>query len=139
MPILGADIAAEAREWIGTPFVWQGRVKGFGVDCKGLIAGVAKAVGRPEGDSLEALAGDYGGKIDTVRLRAGLARLFDPALEIRPGDVLLLQMGGKPQHLGLALTERRMVHCYPAGPQKVIEAAIGSRLHSIWRWREHAP
>jgi hypothetical protein len=32
-----------------------------------------------------------------------------------------------------------MVHCYPSGPQVVIESAIGrGRLHSIWRWRDYA-
>lgn len=134
--MIGEAIAAEARQWIGTPFVWQGRVKA-GVDCKGLIAGVAKAVGRPEADSLEALAGDYGDKVDVRRLRMGLARLFDPASEVRPGDVLLLHMGGKPQHLGIALNDKRMVHCYVTGPQQVIESAIGrGRLHSVWRWRD---
>lgn len=137
MEPVGVIIAAEAQSWIGTPFVWQGRVKGVGVDCKGLVAGVAQAVGRPEGQSLEALAGDYGVRVDALRLRRGLARLFDPASEIAPGDVLLLTMGGKPQHLGIAIDPRRMVHCYSAGPQQVIEAAIGrGRLDSIWRWRD---
>lgn len=134
--MIGAQIAAEARTWIGTPFHWQGRVKGVGCDCKGLVAGVAQELGRPEAQSLEALAGDYGAKVDAKRLKAGLARLFDKVGNIQPGDVLLLSVGGKPQHLGIALDEKRMVHCYSAGPQKVIEAAIGrGRLDSVWRWR----
>jgi cell wall-associated NlpC family hydrolase len=133
----GDSIAAEAREWIGTPFVWQGRVKGVGVDCKGLVAGVAKACGRPEGESLEALAGDYDEPVDVRRLREGLARLFDLVADVRPGDVLLLTVRGRPQHLGIALDERRMVHCYATGPRQVIPAAIGKgRLVSVWRWRD---
>lgn len=130
------QIATEAREWIGTPFRWQGRVKGVGCDCKGLVAGVAKACGRPEAASLEALAGDYGAKVDPVRLRVGLARLFDTVATIEPGDILLLKIGGVAQHLGIALNDSRMVHCYAAGPAQVIEATIGrGRLDSVWRWR----
>lgn len=134
----GERIAAEAREWIGTPFHWQGRIKGKGVDCKGLVAGVARACGRPEGESLEALAGDYGRVVDHRRLQAGLRNLFDRAQAIEPGDVLLLLLGDppKPQHLAIAISDRRMVHCYGGGPNRVIEAPIGhGRLHSVWRWR----
>lgn len=135
--MIGHAIAAEAETWIGTPFRWQGRVKGVGCDCKGLVAGVAKAVGRPEGDSLEALAGDYGYKVDARRLKHGLARLFDRAAEIQAGDVLLLVLGGKAQHLAIALNDRQMVHCFTGGPSRVVKAAIGhGRLDSIWRWRD---
>ena len=35
----------EAREWIGTPFVHQGRTKGQACDCLGLVIAVAKAAG----------------------------------------------------------------------------------------------
>lgn len=38
------EIIAEARTWIGTPFKHQGRLKGVGVDCVGVIVGVAKSL-----------------------------------------------------------------------------------------------
>lgn len=146
---IGAAIAAEALTWVGTPFRWQGRIKGRGVDCKGLIAGVARACGRPEGDSVEALAGDYGKVVDDRRLRAGLVRLFDrvpqpltysgPApVSIQAGDILLLRLGPKAQHLGIALSASEMVHCYGAGPHaRVMRAAIPrAKLDSVWRWKE---
>ena len=136
--MIGERIAVEAREWIGTPFHWQGRVKQVGVDCKGLVAGVAEACGRPEGQSFEALAGDYGLRVDPLRLRAGLVRLFDPVAQadLRAGDVLLLKVGGKPVHLGIALDAAVMVHCYNRGPRQVIAAPIDrAELDSVWRWR----
>ncbi len=40
-------IVSEARSWLGTPFKHQGRVKGVGCDCIGLIAGVARALKLP--------------------------------------------------------------------------------------------
>ena len=133
--MIGERIAAEALTWCGTPGVAQGRLKGVGCDCKGLLAGVAKACGRPEGDSLQALAADYGPLIPVRRLRQGLADLFDPVQGVQPGDILLLKMGGKAQHLAIAINEREMVHCYPG--KHVLRAwiAAGRRLDSVWRWR----
>ncbi len=135
--MIGEQIAAEALEWIGTPFVWQARLKHVGCDCKGLVAGVAKACGRAEGDSLEALRGDYSSKVPHLDLKAGLRRLFDRVSDIQPGDILLMRIGREAIHLGIAISDRQMVHCYSTGPQKVIQAAIGGgRLDSIWRWRD---
>ena len=38
-------IVEKAREWIKTPFHEQGRHKGIGCDCIGLILGIAKDIG----------------------------------------------------------------------------------------------
>jgi cell wall-associated NlpC family hydrolase len=131
-------IAACAETWIGTPFHWQGRVRA-GCDCKGLIAGIAAELGRPEAQSLEALAGDYGGKVDTGRLRAGLARLFDRVTERQAGDVLLLRLAGAPQHLAIAApTEKeplRIIEAMPSVRQVRPGRAGPARVDSIWRWR----
>jgi cell wall-associated NlpC family hydrolase len=139
--MIGQAIAAEAETWLGTPFHWQGRVKGAGVDCKGLVAGVAAACGRHEGSSLEALAGDYGAKVDSRRLKVGLARLFDKVSERQAGDVLLLIVGGKPQHLALAAPTEgkpsRTIQATCSGPCKVVAVRVPSAMvDSIWRWRD---
>lgn len=137
--MIGNAIAAEAERWIGTPFVWGQRVRA-GCDCKGLVAGVAKACGRPEGDSLPALAGDYSYKVDTHRLLRGLGTLFDRASDIRPGDVLALKVDGKPQHLAIAAPQpgqpTRAVQALHTGPCKVVVGRVPrDMIHSIWRWR----
>lgn len=140
--MIGQQIAAEAETWIGTPFHWQGRVKGAGVDCKGLLAGVAAACGRSEADSLEALAGDYGDSkpVPVARLKEGLARLFDRAWERQPGDVLLCFVHGKAQHLAIAAPIEgqlsRTIQAMQVGPQQVLAIRVpqGS-VDSIWRWR----
>lgn len=132
-------IAAQAETWLDVPFRWQGTVRA-GVDCKGLIAGIARECGRPEADSVEALSGDYGGKVDPARLKAGLARLFEQVSEPEPGDVLLLRMGGAAQHLAIyAPTEAkpdRIIEAMPTGPGRVRPGrASRGRIDSIWRWR----
>ena len=140
---VGAMIAAEAETWIGTPFMWQARCKGAGADCKGLIAGVARACGRAEADSLEALAGDYGAKVPVLRLKAGLAALFDRAEQIEAGYVLLLIVGGAPQHLAIAAPTdaqpSRTIQALHCGPRQTVAIRQPrATVHSIWRWREES-
>lgn len=137
---IGEQIAALAEEWIDTPFHWQGTVRA-GCDCKGLIVGIARELGRPEAESLEALRGDYGGKVPVRDLKAGLARLFDPVTERQPGDVLLLRMGGLAQHLAICsptdANPDRIIEAMPTGPAKVRPSrARPVRIDSIWRWRD---
>ncbi len=139
----GDQIAAEALGWVDTPFMWLGRAKGVGCDCKGLVAGVAASCGRPEADSIEALAANYGKVVDARRLKTGLARLFDRARDCAPGDVLLMTLGNKPQHLAIVVAAAggvplRLVHCH-AGVGSVRSVPAGTMLRdtidSIWRWR----
>lgn len=137
--MIGEQVAAKAEEWINVPFHWQGTVRA-GCDCKGLVAGVARELGRPEAASVEALAGDYAERVDVVRLRAGLSRLFDRVTERQPGDVLLLRMGGAPQHLAICAPHPgvpdRIIEAMPSGPARVRPArASDARVDSIWRWR----
>lgn len=136
-------IAKEAETWIGTPFQWQACVKGVGVDCKGLIAGVARVCGRPEADSLEAMSADYGNTVPAARLKAGLARLFDRAETIQSGDVLLLIIGGKAQHLAIAAPidgqPSRTIQALHCGPKQVVAIRQPrATIDSIWRWRDYA-
>ena len=138
--MIGQRIAAEAETWIGTPFHWQGRVKA-GCDCKGLVAGVAIACGRDEGLSVQALAGDYGEKVDSDRLVRGLASLFRRVDDMQAGDVLLLKVGGKPQHLAIYAPKdgkpSRIIQALHVGPQKVVaNGCPRDMVHSIWRWRD---
>lgn len=141
MSVIGPTVAAEAETWLGTPFRWQASVRGRGCDCKGLIAGVARQCGRPEAVSVEALAGDYGFRVDPLRLRRGLARLFDRAQgEPEPGDVLLLKVHGTAQHLAIHAPQpgrpMRAIQALHTGPMQVV--AIGTprdMIDSVWRWR----
>lgn len=136
----GILIAAEAETWIDTPFVWQGRIKARGCDCKGLVAGVFAALGRPEADSLDALAGDYGDVVDARRLRAGLARQFDRVFVPEPGDILLIRTGGTAQHLAIHAPRGgaglRTIEAMVDGPCRVRPfRRHAGEVDSIWRAR----
>lgn len=134
----GEQVVAEARQWVGTPFRWQASTKGVGADCKGLVRGVASNLGRTEADSPHGALASYR-KADPRKLKEGMAALFDRAEEAEPGDLLLLRIKDKPQHLAIYCGGGRMIHTYTLGPQRVIEVPMGrvwwGQVDSIWRWR----
>lgn len=140
--VTAAQVVAEARAWLGTPFHWQASAKGVGCDCKGLVAGVARELGLPEARSLYAGISDYDEKVPLRLLRAGLAATLQPADEPRPGDVLLLKAGGKAQHLGI-FTGDEVIHCWGRGerarrrcvlPHPAAVAFRAWPLDSVWRF-----
>jgi NlpC/P60 family putative phage cell wall peptidase len=140
----GGLALAAARGWIGTPVRWEASLKGVGTDCRGLVAGVARELGWPEGDQLEARLGGYSRRIDEAALLAGLDRLFDRVVQAQAGDVLAFRIKGKVQHLAIHAGSyrhgERMVHAYMTPPAQVVEVSLVSfwqrRLAGAWRWRE---
>ena len=91
------DIITEARSWVGTPFHHQGRAKGSGCDCAGLILEVARAFHLTEFQWT-----DYEHMPDGVMLKQTCDEHMDritPA-EAQPGDVVLFKFEEYPQHLG---------------------------------------
>lgn len=94
------DIVAEARTWLDTPFHHQARLKGVGVDCVGLVIGVARSLGliapdfdvaayprTPDGTSLMHLTDEH------------MTRISREAMQ--PGDVVVVAFAKDPQHLGI--------------------------------------
>ncbi len=81
------DVARAAEGWIGTPFHHQARVRGVGVDCAGLVVGVARELGisvhdetqyprTPQNGRLEAALEKNGRRIPLGEAGAGCALLF---------------------------------------------------------------
>lgn len=130
---------AEAREWIGTPVRWEASVKGVGCDCRGLVSGVARALGWAEGDAFEAGVAGYARNIREAELLAGLDRLFDRVSEPQAGDILAFRIKHKVQHLAICAGGGRMIHAYLTTPSQVVDVSIGEywqrRLAGVWRWR----
>lgn len=146
MPDTGPAIVAAAREWIGTPVKWEASLKGKGADCRGLLAGAAREVGRPEAAEIEARVVGYSQRIDEAALLAGLDRLFDrlpEGVELVDGDVLAFRIRSKVQHLAIHVRgqggEGRMIHAYLTDPACVVEVPLcgfwRNRLAGAWRWR----
>jgi NlpC/P60 family putative phage cell wall peptidase len=130
MSIARSEVIEAARSWLGTPFHHQGRVRGVGVDCAGVIVGVARELGLSEVD-----ATGYGHRPDSRELeRLCHAHMTPVAIEAaQPGDVLLLTIEGLPQHLAFLTElggERAMLHAY-APARRVVE----HRIDAVWAER----
>ena len=98
-------IIAEARQWIGTPYVHQMAAKHAGCDCLGLVRGVWRAVKGAEPERPPAYSQDWSEPQGEERLWDAAGRhlvrksLHDAAL----GDVILFRMkdGSVAKHLGI--------------------------------------
>ena len=133
--ITGQVVVDEARTWIGTPFQHQGREKGRAVDCAGLVAGVAQALGfeiadmtgyarQPFGNMLKAICEAQGVKVDKPQ----------------PGDILLMRFVREPQHLAIHAGET-IIHSYQrAGKvsEHRIDNAWRDRIVAVYRFKELA-
>ncbi|MFN6978006.1 MAG: peptidase [Gemmobacter sp.] len=129
-------IVAEARAWIGTPYVHQGSVRGAGADCLGLLRGIWRAVLGDEPVAVPPYTPDWGEPSrDEVLARAAARWLLPKALAAEaPGDVLLFRMrdGGIAKHLGIAAeigAAATFVHAYTG------HGVVESPLSAPWRRR----
>jgi cell wall-associated NlpC family hydrolase len=126
-----ADVVAQARTWLGTPYHHQARLKGKGVDCAGLVICVARELGmvppdfdvppyprQPDGRSMLAHCDAFMTRIDLVDMAAG--------------DVIVLRFEQDPQHMGIVAPHRSgclsMVHALGTadGKGRVIEQRLDS-------------
>ena len=123
------DVVSAARRWLDTPWRHQGRMIGHACDCAGLVIGVATELGlidfdvrnyprRPDGKTLRALCDEHMRRIKSYDI----------------GDVLLMEFGAAPQHLGI-------VGDYPDGGESLIHAyaqarrVVEHRIESVWQRR----
>jgi hypothetical protein len=148
-----SKIAIKAREWLGTPFKHQGRLKGVGVDCLGLLIGVAgelniqtrggfplhrldeTSYGRlPDGDHLKNVLASHLHKIESP--------VLSPAYKANPpltppfnliwgrGTIALIRFDGNPQHLAivseLADGSPGLIHAY-SDAGKVVENSFSGK------------
>lgn len=94
-----AAVVAEARSWIGTPWVHQHRAKGVAVDCAGLVIGVARALGLlPAGFDVTGYGRHPDGSLIAV-CDQHMRRIHGN--DLQPGDVLVVAIEKDPQHMGI--------------------------------------
>lgn len=115
------QVLAEARSWLGTPFHHQGRLKGVGVDCIGLVVGVARALGMAATDR-PGYARTPDGETLTAALDAQMRRIK----AADAGDVLLLRIRRLPQHVGFLGEGGTLIHAH-SGADKVVETPMTDR------------
>lgn len=128
---LHAQAIAEARDWIGTPYLHRASLKGQGADCLGLIRGVWRKVVGPEPQDLPAYAPDWAEatKAEQMADAAGRHMRAVKLEAIMPGDILLFRWraGFPAKHAALLVTPDRMVHAHDG-------AAVAEVYLAPW-WR----
>ena len=110
---------AEARRWIGTPYVHQAAVLGAGTDCLGLLRGVWRALYGAEPETIPAYTQDWSEQSNNEDLWQAARRwlLEVPRRDVAMGDVLLFRMraGSVAKHLGIVSVvgpEASFIHAY---------------------------
>lgn len=134
LKICDSAVIEAARGWIGTPFHHQGRLKNIGVDCLGLLVGIAEelAICDENGKLLtrhDAL--DYGHNPDEKRLLENLKKHCKAARKLRAGLIGLFEIDGSARHLGVFGEQNgyiTLIHAY-APARSVVE----HRFDDIWQ------
>jgi cell wall-associated NlpC family hydrolase len=128
------EFVDEARSWLDTPYQHQGRLKGVGVDCIGLLVCVAHTLGLSTADMR-----DYGRRPDG-RLRPMLEAHLEPVpvLDAQAADVALFAWQAVPIHVGILTAPDHVIHAYLPN-RKVIETRIDEKMRAQMAFAYHIP
>lgn len=133
---LGLRVVAEARSWIGTPYLHQASVKGAGSDCLGLLRGVWRSLVGREPEVVPPYTDDWAEPSGQEALLAAGGRWLTArdVGDASAGDVLLFRMrqGGIAKHLGIQTElgdSAAFVHAYTG------HGVVESPLSQPWQRR----
>lgn len=123
------DICDKAREYLDTPYVNQGRLKGIGIDCAGLIVEICKELNCYNGGDYEgySMTPDGHKLFKTCQEYAGKEKDIE---DMEAGDILLMRFASNPQHLGILLEDGYIAHAYLRARKVVIH-----RIDKEWKDR----
>lgn len=125
------DVVAEARRWIGTPYLHQASLCGAGTDCLGLLRGVWRAVIGREPVAIPAYTMDWSEPSGEEAMLGSARRwlIERPLGGLAAGDVILFRMreGSVAKHVGI-VTETgehpTFIHAYTG--HGVVENALST-------------
>lgn len=126
-------IVTEVMSWIGTPYRHQGRRKGVGCDCLGLVLGVWRVVYGSEPEQPAHYAPDWAeaGGQDLMLAAARRHCAEKPPGQLSAGDLVLFRW--RPhlpaKHAAITITPERFIHAYQG------HAVVASALVPQWRSR----
>lgn len=138
-----ANVISQARKYLSTPFIHQGRVMGVGVDCVGLVLCVADDLGLNDIHGLPLGRHDYPDydrQPDNHTVQAKcidrLVRVLNTA--VVPGDIVNVKMPDSPCHTGIVTAVNAdgsltLIHAYNTGRPDA--CVVEHRLDHAWRRR----
>lgn len=138
--LTGQRIVAEARTWIGTPYIHQASIRQIGCDCLGLVRGVWRELVGDEPQATPAYSSTWAEAGGREQLRNAVHQYFDPIDNklIKPGDLMLFRLRAKSpaKHLGIFTGNNRFIHAYDGA--SVVESAMSEfwfrRIDSSYRF-----
>lgn len=107
-----AAIVAEARTWLGTPYVPCARVKGAGVDCGQLLIGVFHACGLIPNVDPGPYSPDWHLHHSEELYLGQVLGHADPVDDPQPGDIALFQFGRCVSHGAIVVAWPHVIHAY---------------------------
>lgn len=124
------DVVAQARLWIGTPYVHQASTLGSGTDCLGVLRGVWRAVIGPEPQDVPPYTLDWSeaeGREDMLAAARRWLVQKPVGAPFAVGDVVVFRMraGHVAKHLGIVSEVGqgpRFIHAYSG--HGVVENAL---------------
>jgi len=141
--LLLADVV---REWLGTPFLLNGRAKGEGAGCAGVLAGIHAETGALPADlDLPIARGTWSDQLTLARMggwidqhRALFARRYNAQPEV--GDLVLFRSVSGQCHLGAWLgnwdgQSRSLVHASPhqgVTTANLLDPTYADRVEAVW-------
>jgi len=132
------EFIAAARTMLGVRWKHQGRHPQFGVDCAGFAVCAARMCGHGTIDRTDyARAPSASDFVEQLKKNGDMIRIGDE----QPGDVMIFEFGGNPQHLGIltAVDPPMMIHAF-ATARKVVEHRMDdewlARRRFIFRLRD---
>ena len=133
---VGQRVMAEARCWIGTPYIHQASTRGAGTDCLGLLRGVWRALYGDEPEAVPAYTPDWAEPVRREVLFESASRwlIRKPLEKAETGDVLLFRMHERSiaKHLGLQSeigAHPKFIHAYTG------HGVLESSLSQPWQRR----
>lgn len=130
------QIVEKAKEWLGTPYHHHQKTKGVGVDCLGLVGGIAlelNIAGNYNEQNFIPFRG-YSRNPNPRQMGKGMRAFLIPVSSPKIGDIAWIETrDGVPSHLGIKVSETTIIHAC-AFAKKVVEAPLPSRPHTWWKY-----
>lgn len=129
------DIISTAKTYIDTPYHHQGRVKGVGLDCCGLVICVAKELGLSDYD----LDG-YSRTGDGVDFVEQFNKTCLPSKDLEPGNIVVIRVGRYPHHCGIVSMLKdhlSLIHAYQSQgsvKEHYLDSSWSDRIVAIYQF-----
>jgi len=133
------EVIADAHEWLNapTPYVHQARLKGVGTDCIGIVGGIARDRGHPDGIAWERdpEAHTYGKTPEPRKLVTLANKYLEPirVLDVELADVVMIRVEKDPQHFAIVVEVAPVPYLIHAS--NMTGRVIKTRLDEHWRKR----